>query len=163
MSFSPSNWSSVFALETPLLELLARALLLYSLILFFLRVMPRRTGGELATMDLVLLLLIAEAASHSLGDYAGVGDGIFQIACIMAFNFALNALSFRFKWVEKLVSTRPIPIVLNGRMLQRNMRREFLTEEELRTYLRKNGIEDIENVKSAYIEGEGQITFITKS
>jgi uncharacterized membrane protein YcaP (DUF421 family) len=68
MELLPDSWSRVFAVETPLLELIARGTVLYFGILIFMRFMPRRTGGELATMGLVFLLLIAEAAAHALGD-----------------------------------------------------------------------------------------------
>lgn len=43
------------------------------------------------------------------------------------------------------------------------MRREFLTEEELMSYLRQQGIDDVKDVKSAYVEGEGKITVVSKS
>lgn len=76
MPLQPDDWSAVFALETPLLELLLRGVLLYITILFLLRVMPRRMAGEVASMDLVLILLITESASHALGDYRSIGDGI---------------------------------------------------------------------------------------
>lgn len=162
MSILPSSWLELFALETPLIALCARGAVLYGVILVLLRVMPRRTGGELATMDLILLLLITEAASHSLGDFTSLGDGAVLITFIMVLNYALNALSYRFKWIERLVSTRPIQIVRDGRLLRRNMRKEYLTEEELLSYLRKNGVDDLAKVKSAFIEGEGQITMVKR-
>lgn len=43
------------------------------------------------------------------------------------------------------------------------MRREFLTEEELMSYLRQQGIDDVKDVKSAHVEGEGKITVVSKS
>lgn len=161
MKISPDHWNAVWALGTPVLELLARGCVLYLGILLILRVMPRRTGGELATMDLVLILLVTECASHALGDYDSLGDGLFMIATVMLLNYTVNALSYRFKWLEKIVSSPPIPIVLDGRMLRKNMRREFVTEEELTSYLRKNDIDDLSKVRCAYVEGEGQITFAT--
>ena len=158
----PDRWSTVWMPELPLLELLARACVLYFGILFILRIVPRRTGGELATMDLVLILLITEAASHALGDYASLGDGLTMILVIVGLNYVVNALSYRFKWLERLVSSPPLPIVVDGRLLRRNMRREFVTDEELESHLRKNDIDDLSRVKLAYVEGEGHITFVTR-
>ena len=162
MKWMPDDWNEILAFETPLLELLARSAVLYVGILLILRVMPRRTGGELATMDLVLILLVTECAAHALGDYSSLGDGLFTIAAVMLLNYAVNALSYRFKWLERIVSSPPIPIVLDGRMLRKNMRREFVTEEELMTRLRRNDIDDLSRVKRACVEGEGQITIVTK-
>ena len=158
----PDSWHDVWALETPLLELLARAAVLYLGILLILRIMPRRTGGELATMDLVLILLVTECAAHALGDYSSLGDGLVMIMSVIGLNYLVNALSYRFKWIERIVSSPPIPVVLEGKLQRRNMRREFLTEDELMSHLRENDIDDIAKVKCAYVEGEGHITFVTR-
>lgn len=162
MKLRPENWAEVWAVEAPILELLARGAVMYLGILLILRVMPRRTGGELATMDLVLILLVTECASHALGDYTSLGDGLFMIATVMLLNLAVNVLSFRWKWFERIVSAPPIPIVLDGKVQRRNMRREFVTDDELESYLRQNDIDDVSKVKYAYVEGEGHITFVTK-
>ncbi|QCU72319.1 DUF421 domain-containing protein [Luteimonas yindakuii] len=163
MDFFPDDWAGIWTPEMPLLELLARAGVLYFGILFLLRIMPRRTGGELATMDLVLILLMTEAAAHALGDYSSLGDGLLLIVTVMLLNFLVNALSYRVKWLERLVSSPPIPIVIDGHIQRRNMRREFVTEDELQSHLRQNDIDDIAKVKCAYVESEGQITFVTRS
>ena len=54
----------MFQLETPILELMLRGAFLFILFMVLFRLLPRRTGGELAPMDLVFLLLITEAASN---------------------------------------------------------------------------------------------------
>ena len=161
MKFIPDDWASVFWPETALLELVARGSALYFGILVLMRLMPRRTGGELATMDLIFIVLIAEAAAHSMGDYTSVVDGIVVIATLMAWNYLVNALSYRVPFIERLVSSPPLQVIRDGRLLRRNMRREFLTEEELMSHLREQGIDDVEDVKAAYVEGEGKITAVS--
>ncbi len=79
MKLLPDTWSHLFVLETPLLELVARGTLLYTAILVLFRFMPRRSGGEMALMDLIFALLIVSAVSHSLGDYTSVADGLFLV------------------------------------------------------------------------------------
>ncbi len=46
MQLLPHDWQTLFALETPLLELVLRGILLYAAILLLLRVLPRRMTGE---------------------------------------------------------------------------------------------------------------------
>ncbi len=159
MEFLPSSWLEIFAVEAPLLETFVRGTILYFAIIAFMRLMPR-IGGELAVMDLVFLLLIAEAAAHGMGEHDTVGDAILMIATLIGWNYLLNLLSFHIPFFEKLISGAPVQIVRNGRLLRRNMRREYLTEEELMAQLRRQGIEKVEEVKAAYIEGEGQLTVI---
>jgi uncharacterized membrane protein YcaP (DUF421 family) len=53
-------------------------------------------------------------------------------------------------------------VIRDGELLRRNMRREFLTEEELMSRLRQEGISDVKEVKSAHIEGNGNISVVSK-
>ena len=162
MAWFPADWLLIFAPATPLLELIARGTALYFGILVLIRLMPRRTGGELAMMDLVFVLLIAEAAAHALGDYQSVADGIIMIATLMSWNFLVNALSNRVPLVERFVSSPPLQVIQDGQLLRRNMRREFVTEEELISHLRQHGVDSVADVKTAYVEGNGKITVIPK-
>ena len=162
MELVPENWSRVFAIETPLLELVARGTVMYLAIMVLMRFMPRRLGGELAMMDLIFLLLIAEAAAHAFGNYTSVGDGVVVIAALIGWAYLLNLLSYYVLFIERLVSAPPLQVVRDGRLLRRNMRREYLTEEELMTHLRKQGIEDLNDVKAAYVEGEGNFTVVSR-
>jgi len=156
------DWGAMFAVNTPLVELAVRATVLYAAILVLMRLMPRRTGGELAAIDLIFLLLIAGAASNAFGAYESVTEGLILIAVLVLWDYALNAASYRFRFIERLVSAPPIPVVRDGKLLRRNMRREFLTEDELMSSLRQQEITSLEEVKLAYIEGDGAITVVRR-
>lgn len=158
----PSDWSALFQLETPVVELLVRGSAMYLAVLVLLRIMPRRAGGELARMDLVFLLLIAEAATHALGDYGTIGDALVVIASLMAWDYIINFLSHRLPWFERLISAPPVEVIRDGRLLLRNMRREYLTQDELMSALRRNGLETPEQVKRAWVESEGRIAIIRR-
>jgi len=162
MDLLPEDWTAIFRPEAPLLELVVRGTVLFFGILVLLRIMPRRTGGELATMDLVFVVLIAGAGTLSLGEYTSLADGMIVIATLMGWNYLVNALSFRIPLIERLVSAPPLQVVRDGKLLRRNMRREWLTEEELMGHLRELGIEDLSEVKAAYVEGEGHITAVRR-
>lgn len=69
------DWNGLFALETSIPELLIIGTVLYVGILILMRVMPRRTGAEISLMDMIWVLLITEAASHSMGDFTSLTDG----------------------------------------------------------------------------------------
>ena len=135
---------------------------MYFGVLILIRLMPRRTGGELAMMDLIFVLLIAEAAAHALGEYNSVADGFIVIATLMGWNYLINVLSYRVPLIERLVSSPPLQVIRDGELLHRNMRREYVTEEELMTHLRREGIDDPKEVKSAFIEGKGRISVVKR-
>ncbi|WP_207101126.1 DUF421 domain-containing protein [Paracoccus shandongensis] len=151
----------MFELETPLLELIARGAILFVLFMTLFRLLPRRTGGELAPMDLVFLLLITEAASHSLGDYSSVVDGAVQIMTMLALNYLANWLSFRFPRFERLIGHEALQVIKDGQMIPRNLKKEMLTADELMGSLRLNGVETIAQVRSAHVEGDGRLSVVT--
>lgn len=152
------DWREVLAPSAAPAEMIVRGALLYLAFVFLFRVMPRRTGGELEAMDLVFLLLVTEAASHSLGDFSSVGDGLVMIVTMMVLNYLVNALTHRFRWFEKLLTRPPVPVIRDGRMLLKQMRREFLTRDELMEHLRSEGIASIDLVKSAFVENDGKLS-----
>lgn len=151
---------TLFQMESPIYELFIRATVIYVGILILMRILPRRTGGELAIMDLIFVILIAEGASHALGDYTSITEGFVIIASLMFWNYFVNLLSFHIPFIERLISAPPIKIIQNGKLLRKNMRMEYLTEEELMDSLRKEGIERTEDVKCAFIESDGKISII---
>lgn len=150
----------LFIIESPILTLILRGTILYLGILFLIRLLPRRTGGQLEVLDLIFILLITEAASHALGDYTSLTEGFIVILTLVAWSFLINVLSYHFVFVEKLVSASPIVIIKNGKMLRRNMRREYLTERELLEHLRIEGIEDLTKIKKACVESNGDISIV---
>src|SRR5690554_3021626 len=154
--------AELFYIENSFVSLVVRGTMIYLGILFLFRILPRRTGGEMAMMDLIFVLLIAEAATHSLGGYESVTEGFVVILTLMGWNYLINFLSYHSDFVEKMVAAPALPIIKNGKLLRRNMRREYLTQEELMDHLRLEGIEEIGEVKSAYVEGDGKISVVRK-
>lgn len=150
----------MFQLETPLLELIARGAFLFILFMVLFRLLPRRTGGELAPMDLVFLLLITEAASNSMGGYESLADCTVVILTMVALNYITNRLSFAMPWFERMMEHKPLQIIKDGQTIPRNMRKEMLTADELISSLRLNGVDDIAQVRGAWVEGDGRLSVV---
>lgn len=160
MKWMPTNWKDLLMPEMPILETALRAGVLYFFILFILRILPRRTAGELGAMDLVFILLITESASHALGDFSTLGDGLIMLSFFIGFNYLVNQLTYRSTFFQKVFDHQPVPIIKDGKLLRRNMRKELLTEDELMASLRQNGMDDISEVRKACVESDGHISFI---
>ena len=156
------DFASLFQLELPLTEHLFRGTVLYLGVFVLMRLIPRRASGELASMDLVFIILIAEAAAHGMGEYKSVADALVLAAVFVAWNVALNLLSYWVPLIDRLLSAPPVQIVRNGRIIRKNLRREFITDNELHDSLREHGIDDLSKVKSAFVESNGTITAICK-
>ena len=82
---------------------------------------------------------------------------------IVFWSWALNWLGFRYPLFQRLVHPDPLPLVRDGRMLQRNMEKELITESELMSQLRLQGVANIAEVSVAYMEGDGRISVIEQN
>lgn len=157
----PADWGSVFKLGTPLLEIFLRGSAMYLGIVIMLRLLLRREVGTVGLPDIVMIVFLADAAQNGMaGEYKTVTDGLLLVGVIIFWNVLLDRLAFRFDIIARFVHPPPVPLVKDGRMMRRNMRRESVTEDELWTHLRAQGVEKLSEVKSAQIEGDGEITVI---
>jgi uncharacterized membrane protein YcaP (DUF421 family) len=157
------DWHGIFAVTTPLGEIFLRGTTVYFFIFFALRLVLKRQTGQLAINDLLVLVLIADAAQNAMaGTYTSVSDGLLLVATIIGWAWFIDWISYRFPWAERLFKPRPKRLVHDGELSADTMRREFLTLEELATQLRLQGVEDLAKVKNAYVEPDGRISVIMR-
>jgi uncharacterized membrane protein YcaP (DUF421 family) len=158
------DWRSAFLPDTSFLEIFVRGSIMYLGMLLLLRFILKREAGALSITDLLVVVLIADAAQNGMaGDYQSIPDGIFLVATIVFWALALNWLGFRFPSVQRLVHPPPLPLVRDGRLLRRNLAKELITEDELMSQLRLQGVSDLSEVAEAYMEGDGRISVIERS
>jgi uncharacterized membrane protein YcaP (DUF421 family) len=158
------DWGQVFVPRTPLLEIVVRGSALYLTLFFLLRLVLKRQAGTLSISDLLLIVLIADAAQNGMaGDYKSITDGVLLVGVLVFWNFFLDWLSFRYSWFRHIGYPSPLKLIENGRIIRKNLREEFLTEEELMSQLREQGISDIHKVKIAHMEGDGRVSVVERS
>ena len=155
------DWGDLFRLTVHPLELIVRGTATYWFIFLLFRVLLRRSVGAIGIADVLLLVLIADAAQNAMaGEYKSITDGAILVTTIIGWNVLFDWLAFRFPRFGKLVEPRALPLVEFGRMNRRNMREELLSEDELMAKLREQGIERLEDVKRATMESDGVVTVI---
>jgi uncharacterized membrane protein YcaP (DUF421 family) len=112
---------------------------------------------------LLVVVLLADAAQNGIaGEYKSITEGMVLVATIIFWNYTLNWVAFRFPALERLLYARPLLLVQDGRINWKNMRKELITEAELKSQLRHQGIDDLAEVKEAYLEGDGQISVVPR-
>lgn len=157
------DWEAMFTFSVPPLELFIRGTLTYLFLFCAFRFVVRRDAGGLGLSDLLVLVIIADAAQNAMaGDYQSVPDGFVLICTIIGWSYALNWLSFRYVWWRRFVLPRPVCIVKDGVKQDAALERELIADEELGEMLREHGIEDIAEVKRAYLEPDGNVTVIRR-
>ena len=153
--------SALLRPETPWLLLVVRSLAVYLFLMVALRVAGRRELGQMTSFDLVLLLVLANAVQNSInaGDNS-LSGGLISAATLLAINFAVGEAAYRWRWFERFVQGPPLPLVRNGKLILRNLARERITLEELRSALRKQGIDGVSQCKQAVLESDGTMTAV---
>ena len=158
------DWKSVFVPDVPLLEIFLRGSITYISLFVLLRVVLKRQTGSIGITDLLLFTLIADAAQNAMSsDYTSYTDGFVLVATIVFWNYLFDWLSFKSEWFSRLIEPTPLLLVKNGKLLYRNMRKELITEGELLSQLREQGVDDPAMVKEAYMESDGQFSVVQKS
>lgn len=158
------DWNTVFAPSVPLLELFLRGTIIYLAVFIMMRVVGNREAGEFNTADLIVIVIISEAASVGIGgDANSISDGIILVATILVWSTSLDALGYYVPAVRVLLKPKPQPLICDGQLQKRTMRREFMTRDEVDSELRLNGITDIADVRLAFVEPNGSISVIRHS
>ena len=157
------DWSGIFLPSQPILEIVIRGTCMYLGLFVMLRLF-RRQIGALGPADLLVLLLIADAAQNGMADdYRSVTDGLILVGTIVFWEYVIDWLSFHVPSFKRLAEPPARPLVRSGAVLNENLSRELLTMDELLSQLRQKGVEGPESVRECRIEGDGHVSVITDS
>ncbi|MEO6463232.1 MAG: YetF domain-containing protein, partial [Candidatus Eisenbacteria bacterium] len=158
----PIDWHAVFVPTANVLEIMFRGSVTYLGILAAMRLF-RRDAGSLGTADLLLLVLVADAAQNAMSaQYTSLSEGGVLVGTIFAWNYFLDWLSFRYPWAHRVLQGQPLPLVREGRILWTNMRKQLITRDDLMEQLREQGIESVAEVKRAFLEADGRMSVIKR-
>lgn len=153
--------SELFAFNVSPWELILRGSLIYWFIFLMFRFVLRRDAGGVGIADILLVVLVADAAQNGMSaDYSSISEGFVLVGTLMVWNILLDWAGYRSATLRKLLEPPPLLLIRDGRYVARNMRKEFVTREELESELRKKGIASVTQVMRAYMESDGGFSVI---
>jgi uncharacterized membrane protein YcaP (DUF421 family) len=150
----------MFMPQLGLAEIVLRGSIMYLAMLAILRFLGRRQAGNFGRADLLVIIVIADAAQNGLGNYRSVTEGIVLVLTIVGWDYALDWLAFRYPALDKVLQPPPLKLIDKGRVLHRNLKAEMISMEDFLGQLREQGIDNINQVKSASLEGDGRVSVI---
>ena len=160
-SLSHLDWRTIFVPTLSIAEIFLRGTVIYLLLFMLLRVL-RREAGAISVSDLLVVVLVADAAQNAMAsDYKSITEGVLLVGIIVGWDYFLNWLGYRSRWVHNLLRPAPLPLIKDGRLLRRNLRQELITTDELMSELRQQGVESVDAVRRCYLEGDGHFSVIT--
>jgi uncharacterized membrane protein YcaP (DUF421 family) len=145
------------------MDIVLRAVVLYAFVVFLMRVMGRRELSSLSPIDLVLLIVLGDAIQQGLtqDDYSVTG-AIIAVSTIAAVQVGVSELSYRSRRARRVLAGEPVVIIQAGKLTERNIRRERLTEGEDAEEMRGQQIASFEDVEWGILESNGTMSFIPK-
>lgn len=150
----------MFVPKESLIEIFMRGSILYIAMFALLRIF-RRQAGALGIADLLVIVVIADAAQAGMaGDSKSISEALLLIGTIFFWNYLFDLLGFKFPFVQRVLEPEPLLLIKDGKLLHKNLEKEMITEEELRAQLREQGIEDISTVKKSCLESNGHFSVI---
>lgn len=142
---------------------LARAVAVYFIALTVVRLMGKRSIGELGAFDFVLMTGIGHIMSAvALEKNVPFHDGILVLVTIAALEVILSVISLKYRWFARLVEGKPTYLIREGKLLKDNLKKEKFNLYDLRQELRKQGVDDETDVEKAIIEACGKFSVILK-
>jgi uncharacterized membrane protein YcaP (DUF421 family) len=132
-------------------------------VLVFTRVIGRRELSQLQPFDLIVLVVIGDLIQQGVtqNDMSITGL-LLVVATVGVMQVGLSYVSFRFRRLRPLLNGVPVVLIENGRVIERNMRRERLTFDDVAEEARLSSIESLDDIRWAVLETSGKISFFKR-
>jgi uncharacterized membrane protein YcaP (DUF421 family) len=145
---------------TELLETALRASAIYAVLLVTIRLLGKRTVGNFTAFDLLVALMLGEIVDEPIFGDVPMLQAIVAIAVIAFWQWVNSWLSSRSQTVDFLTAGKPAVLVRAGGRQHDTMRREHVSDAELESMLRLKGIDDEQEVETATLETNGELSVI---
>jgi len=149
----------LFSLPLPASEKILRAIIIYAFLVVAFRFAGKRELGQWNTLDLAVLLLVANAVQNGIiGSDNSVTGAVLGASTLFLLNGLVSRGVFIFPWLQQVLEGEPTVLIANGRPDPRALRREDISLPELRSIARRQGFPDLGTVHSAILETNGVVT-----
>ncbi len=157
MAFS----NEMFALNVPIIEKIARPIIVYAFLVLLLRVFGKRELAQLNPFDLVVLLSLSNTVQNAIiGNDNSLTGGLIGAFSLVFTNYLVVRFLFRHRRIDQILEGSPTVLIEDGKLRRKALAKELLTESELLTICHRQGFADIDEVQTAVLEPGG--TFFLK-
>ena len=145
------------------MDLVIRAAVAFLFVYLLTRVIGRRELSSMQPFDLIMLVMIGDLVQQGVtqNDFSVTGS-VLVGTTIALMTVAVSYTSFRFPRLRPLLDGEPVIVVEDGKPIDRNLRRNRITLEELAAAARAEGIGSLDSVRWAVLETNGKISFLPK-
>ena len=135
--------------------------LAYFALVFILRVSGKRTLSKLNAFDLVVTVALGSTlATVLLSKDVALVEGVVAFALLIFLQYVMAWWSVRSHRFETLIKSEPTLLVRSGEFLERAMRQQRITREEVEAAMRGDGTRSPADVAAVVLETDGSISVI---
>lgn len=147
-----------------LIVIVIRSLISFIVLLLLTRLMGKRQVSQLTFFDYIVGITIGSiAAEMSFDQNVRIINGITSLLIWGLIPFILAIISLKSRTFQQLIDGKPTIIIKNGEILEKSMKKVFLSIEELMLLLREKNIFKISDVEIAILETNGQLSVLKKT
>jgi uncharacterized membrane protein YcaP (DUF421 family) len=146
------------------MDIVLRGIVVFIFLFVLVRVMGRRELSSLEPFDLILLIILGDAVQQGLtqDDYSLTG-AMLAVGTIAILQVLTSLLNFRFPRLRPLLDGEPIVVLQDGKPIERNLKRERMTIDDLAESARQQGIGSLDDAAWGVMETTGRVSWIKKS
>ncbi len=145
-------------------QLIIRTFFLYLVVIVTMRLMGKRQIGELQPFEFAIAVMISDLAAIPLADdEKELHHALIPIAVLIVCQISISFLSIKGVRIREVICGKPILLIRDGKMLEKNMRKEMYTINDLLEQLRFNSIQNVSDVEYGILETNGQLSVLLKS
>lgn len=149
-------FNDMFQLPLPILEKLLRPVIIYLVLVILLRLFGKRELAQLNPFDLVVLLSLSNTVQNAIiGDDNSVSGGIIGAIGLLGINWIVAKFLYKSPRLNQLMEGDSTVLIRNGKIDERAMRRESLTQEELMDVIHRQGFTTLDQVALCELEPSG--------
>lgn len=145
-------------------DIVWKTALMYLVVIVSMRLMGKRMIGELQPFEFAIAIMISELAVFPLTEgNTNILHGLLAIGVLVLCQFLLSLLSIKSLTVRTIICGRPRIVIKNGKILEKNLKKELFTINDLLEQLRMLNIQNISDVEYGILETNGQLSVVLKS
>ena len=146
------------------MDLVVRAAVAFGLVYLLTRVIGRRELSSMQPFDLIMLVMIGDLVQQGVtqNDFSVTG-ALLVGSTIGLLTVGVSYASFRFPFLRPALDGDPVIVVEDGQPIDRNLRRNRITLDELAAAAREHGYASLDPIQWAVLETNGRISFVRKA
>ena len=146
------------------MDLVVRAAVAFLFVYLLTRVIGRRELSSMEPFDLIMLVMIGDLVQQGVtqNDFSVTG-ALLVGSTIALMTVLISWTSFRFPRLRPALDGQPVIVLEDGKPIERNLRRNRITTDELLAAARQNGYDSLDPIRWGVLETNGRISFIASS